>query len=233
MVTMTGMFDDPVDPVERLPLPSAIVRGRVVGIGRRLDPATVPGVAATLVDCGIHAFEVTLDSTGGLEVITDLVRRFGPDDLLVGAGTVTTVAAARAAAEAGAGFIVTPVCHLGVIRWAADHGVPVVPGAFTPTEILAAWRAGASAVKLFPASALGVEFVRDVRGPMPEIPLIPTGGITLENAASFIAAGATAVGLGSWLTGSSDIELVRRRATSLVAALATSAAPAAPAAPGR
>lgn len=222
-MTSTGLSDDPVEAIERPPLPSAIVRGRVIGIGRRLDPATVPAIAEALADSGIHAFEVTLDSTGGLDVIRTLASRFAPADLLVGAGTVMTVAAAREAVDSGAAFIVTPVCHLGVVRWAAEHGVPVIPGTFTPTEMLAAWRAGASAVKLFPASALGVEFVRDVRGPLPEIPLVPTGGITLDNAAAFIAAGATAVGLGSWLTGSSDIELVRRRATSLLAALAAGA----------
>ena len=106
-----------------------------------------------------------------------------------------------------------------------------VPGAFTPTEILAAWRAGAAAVKLFPASAVGPTFVREVRGPLPGIPLIPTGGVTAETAPAFIAAGAVAVGIGSWLTGSGDPAVVEERAAELVAAVASarSAKPAGPA----
>jgi Entner-Doudoroff aldolase len=216
---VSGDLDDAVDEITRAPIPPTIISGRVVGIGRRLDPSTAIAIADALMEGGVRAFEVTLNSEGALDVISVLSERFKAAGMLIGAGTVTTVAEAEASWRAGAGFIVTPFCHLGVIRWAVDHGVPVFPGAFTPTEIMSAWRAGASAVKLFPASAVGPSFVREMRGPMPEIPLLPTGGITLENAAGFLAAGAVAVGVGGWLTGSGDTELIRKRCASLLASV--------------
>ena len=109
--------------------------------------------------------------------------------MLVGAGTVLDVAQAQAAVDAGARFFVMPHTDPELIRWAAERGIPAFPGGFTPSEILAAWRAGAAAVKLFPASVAGPVFVREMRGPLPEIPLIPVGGVNLETAPAFIAAG--------------------------------------------
>jgi 2-dehydro-3-deoxyphosphogluconate aldolase/(4S)-4-hydroxy-2-oxoglutarate aldolase len=144
----------------------------------------------------------------------------GRDGLLLGAGTVLSVDAAERAVEAGAGFLVAPHTDPTIVEWAAARGIPTFPGALTPTEILAAWRAGAAAVKLFPASAVGPAFVREVRGPFRDIPLVPTGGVTAETAPSFIAAGAVAVGLGSWLTGSGDPATVAERAREVVDALA-------------
>jgi 2-dehydro-3-deoxyphosphogluconate aldolase/(4S)-4-hydroxy-2-oxoglutarate aldolase len=107
-----------------------------------------------------------------------------------------------------------------IVAWALDHAIPAFPGCMTPTEILTAWEAGAAAVKLFPASAVGPSFVRELRGPFPEIPLVPTGGVTLDNAADFITAGAAAVGMGSWLTGSGDPALVAERAAEITRSLA-------------
>jgi 2-dehydro-3-deoxyphosphogluconate aldolase/(4S)-4-hydroxy-2-oxoglutarate aldolase len=104
-----------------------------------------------------------------------------------------------------------------LIAWAAQRGVPVFPGAFSPTEVLAAWRAGAAAVKLFPASVVGPAFVRESRGPFPEIPLIPTGGLTAENAAAFVEAGAAAVGMGGWLMGDGQPAGIEQRAREIVA----------------
>jgi 2-dehydro-3-deoxyphosphogluconate aldolase/(4S)-4-hydroxy-2-oxoglutarate aldolase len=105
-----------------------------------------------------------------------------------------------------------------------DDGVPVFPGAFTPTEIVAAWRAGATAVKLFPASVAGVAFVREFRGPFRDVPLLPTGGVTLDTAPEFIAAGAVAVGLGSWLVAGGEPGRIESRARALVAAIAAARA---------
>ena len=207
-----------VDQV-RVPLPDPIRVGRVVAIGRRLDPSLVEPIAQALIDAGIRAFEITLDSPSALERIATLAGRFDPGRLLVGAGTVLDVDQARAALEAGARFIVSPHGDAALTHWVARQGVPVIPGAMTPTEILAAWRAGASAVKVFPASAVGPAFVREVGGPLPEIPLIPTGGITVESAPSFIAAGAVAVGIGSWLTGVAGPTVVRERAREIAAAV--------------
>ncbi|GIW19737.1 MAG: hypothetical protein KatS3mg065_0033 [Chloroflexota bacterium] len=200
-------------------LPPAIVEGRVIAIARRLDPGTLPAIAEALAAKGIRAFEVTLNSPGAVESIRLLASGGLGDRLLVGAGTVLTIEEAEAALEAGARFLVTPHLDVALVRWAAERGVPILPGAFTPTEILTAWRAGAAAVKLFPASVAGPTFIRDFRGPFPEIPIVPTGGVTVENAAEFLRAGAVAVGLGSWLTGAGDPAEVGRRAAAVVAAI--------------
>lgn len=207
--------DDPSRPA----IPDAILRSRVIAIGRRIDPATLPTVGEGLAAGGVRAFEVTLNSTGALTAIDTLARRFGPDELLVGAGTVLDLAAAEAAVDAGARFLVSPHTDPSLIGWAAGRGIPSFPGAFSPTEILVAWRAGAAAVKLFPASAVGPVFVREFRGPFPEIPLVPTGGVTVETAPVFIAAGAVAIGIGSWLIGDGDPAGIRARAERLVTML--------------
>jgi 2-dehydro-3-deoxyphosphogluconate aldolase/(4S)-4-hydroxy-2-oxoglutarate aldolase len=196
---------------------------RVVAIGRGLPSATLVEVADALADGGVRAFELTLNSEGALEGIAELTRRLSPDRLLIGAGTVLAVEDAQRALDAGATFLVMPHLDTALVEWAAERGVPVFPGAFSPTEILAAWRAGAAAVKLFPASAATPSFVREFRGPFPRIPLVPTGGVTVENAPLFVTAGAVAVGLGSWLTGSGAPATVAARAKQVVAAVAPDA----------
>jgi 2-dehydro-3-deoxyphosphogluconate aldolase/(4S)-4-hydroxy-2-oxoglutarate aldolase len=209
----------------RPPVPHVIAAGNVIAIGRNLDPASVPAIGEALLAGGIHAFEVTLNSQSAFRVITALAARFGPDDLLIGAGTVLDLDQARSAVDAGARFLVMPYTDLAIVKWAAGRDLPVFPGAFSPTEIVAAWRAGATAVKLFPASGVGPTFVRELRGPLPEIPLIPTGGVTLENAPAYIAAGALAVGMGSWLTGGGNPGVIRERAIAITAALAAADRP--------
>jgi 2-dehydro-3-deoxyphosphogluconate aldolase/(4S)-4-hydroxy-2-oxoglutarate aldolase len=209
----------PVQP-PRPAIPEAITGPRVVAIGRRLEPAAIVAVADALRRGGVRAFELTLDGASATEAIATLSARFAPDELLVGAGTVLTVAAAKDAVTAGARFLVSPHTDPEIVAWAAGRGIPAFPGALTPTEILGAWRAGAAGVKLFPASAVGPAFVREHRGPFRDIPLIPTGGVTAESAPAYLAAGAVAVGLGSWLTGSGDPAIVEARARELVGALA-------------
>ncbi|CAN5844440.1 bifunctional 4-hydroxy-2-oxoglutarate aldolase/2-dehydro-3-deoxy-phosphogluconate aldolase [soil metagenome] len=204
----------------RCAIPEAIGGPGVVAIGRGLDPAQLPLVGEALLSGGVRAFEVTLNSTSALEAIAVLAARFEGDQLMVGAGTVLDISEAQQAVAAGARFIVAPHVDGKLVRWAATNGMPIFPGALTPSEILDAWRAGATAVKLFPASSVGPAFVRELRGPFPEIPLIPTGGVTAESAAAFIAAGAGAVAVGSWLTGSGDPEIVAIRAAELTAAVA-------------
>lgn len=203
----------------RVPVPGVILEGRVIGIGRGLPPDRILDIGSGLAAGGVRAFEITLNSDGALAAIRRLAARFAPGELLVGAGTVMTPSAATAAIDAGATFIVTPNTDPEVIDLALSRGVPSFPGAFTPSEAIAAWRAGASAVKLFPASVVGPGFVRELRGPMPEIPLVPTGGVTLESGPGFIAAGAIAIGIGSWLTAGGDPALISARATRLVEAL--------------
>jgi len=211
---------EPLDqPDRRLPIPPEILAGRVIAIGRRLEASSIMHVADGLVAGGVRAFEVTLDSPDAIIAIGALAKRHSGGSLLVGAGTVLDVASATAAAEAGARFLVSPHTDVELVRWAAAKGIPIFPGALTPSEILAAWRAGASAVKLFPASAVGPSYVREIRGPLAEVPLIPTGGVTAENAAAFIAAGAVGVGVGSWLFAGGSPDLIRQRATQLISAV--------------
>ena len=197
----------------RLPVPEAIRGPRVIAIARGLEPDRLARIADGLLAGGIHAFEVTLDSPGALPAIESLVRRFEGSPLRVGAGTVLDVEAAWSAVAAGAAFLVSPHGDAGIVRWAVGAGVPVLPGAMTPTEIVAMWAAGATAVKVFPASAVGPSFIREVRGPLRYVPLIPTGGITAETVGVYIAAGATAVGMGSWLSGDGEPAGSAARAT--------------------
>lgn len=217
-----GVADPSTSPVapDRPPVPAGILAGRIIAIGRGLAPQAALSVAATLAGSGVRAFEVTLNSPSAPESIAAIAARLAPEELIIGAGTVLDIAGAEEAVAAGARFLVMPHTDSALIAWAAVRGIPAFPGGFSPTEILAAWRAGAAAVKLFPAAAVGPSFVREMRGPFLDIPLVPTGGITIDTAPAFIAAGAVAVGVGSWLTGSTDQTSIRERASLLVTVLA-------------
>lgn len=182
-----------------------ILGERVVAILRRVDD--VDGRIARLAAAGIGIVEITLDSHGAL----DAIRRH-PGSL---AGTVRTAEQVDAAAEAGAAAIVSPAFLPEVVARARELGLPAIPGALTPSEVEAAWRAGAALVKLFPAGLGGPGYVRDVLAPLADVPLLVTGGIDASNAAAFLEAGARAVGVGSALD---DPEEARR----LVAACAQS-----------
>jgi 2-dehydro-3-deoxyphosphogluconate aldolase/(4S)-4-hydroxy-2-oxoglutarate aldolase len=129
-----------------------------------------------------------------------------PDGFLLGAGTVTDAATARAVIDAGASFVVGPVFRPDVVAACHERDVPAIPGCFTPTEILAAHECGADIVKVFPATVLGPQFIKDVRAPLPQVRLMPTGGVTLDNAGDWIRAGAVAVGLGSALLDAAAID---------------------------
>jgi len=205
-------------------IPTGLVEGGVVAIARRLTAETAPAVAQALAEGGVCAFEVTLNEpeAAALGAIEAVARRLAAETprLAIGAGTVLSIEAARRATDAGATFLVMPHTDPALVAWAAAHGIPAFPGAATPTEALAGWRAGASAIKVFPASVLGPAFVRELAGPFPEIPLVPTGGVTADTAGTFIAAGAIAVGLGSWLVGDGAAAGVTDRARRVVAAIA-------------
>jgi 2-dehydro-3-deoxyphosphogluconate aldolase / (4S)-4-hydroxy-2-oxoglutarate aldolase len=192
------------DRTERLRLPTLLESTRLVAIMRHIPPAEAVRTAEALVAGGVRALEVTLNSAGALEMIRAIVDALG-DKVLIGAGTVLSTEAADAAFEAGVQFVVTPHTDDALIRHVVSHGVPIIPGALTPSEVLRAWNAGASAVKIFPAGPVGPGYVKDLRGPLPEIPFVPTGGITLENAEAFITAGAWGLGLGSALV---DMQLI-------------------------
>jgi 2-dehydro-3-deoxyphosphogluconate aldolase/(4S)-4-hydroxy-2-oxoglutarate aldolase len=199
-------------------IPAGITTGGVVAIGRHVSAERAPAIAGALAAGGVVAFELTLNEPEGealraIESIAQLAAELGVE---VGAGTVLSIAAAGRAIDAGATFLVMPHLDPELVAWAASRGIPTFPGCATPTEIFAAWNAGAAAVKLFPASSAGPAFVRELRGPFPDIPLVPTGGITLESAPSFIAAGAIAIGMGSWLLGDGAVEGIQQRAEAVV-----------------
>ncbi len=146
---------------------------------------------------GIVALEVTMTVPDAVEVIRSLVRQAG-DRLLIGAGTVLDPETARACMLAGAAFIVSPALNLKTIEICHRYSVPVIPGALTPTEVVTAWEAGADVVKVFPCSALGgAKYLKALKAPLPQIELIPTGGVSLSTAAEFLAAGAFALGVGA------------------------------------
>jgi 2-dehydro-3-deoxyphosphogluconate aldolase/(4S)-4-hydroxy-2-oxoglutarate aldolase len=179
-------------------VPAALEKSRVVAILRRTEAALAVETAEALLRGGVSVIEVTLNTPGALEMLRAMRAEVG-DRAVLGAGTVLDIPAADSALDAGAEFIVSPHTDIELVREMAARGVPCIPGAFSPTEVLVAWRAGASVVKLFPIGPVGAGYLRDLRGPLADIPLLPTGGVTLENAATFIAAGAWGLGLGSAL----------------------------------
>jgi 2-dehydro-3-deoxyphosphogluconate aldolase/(4S)-4-hydroxy-2-oxoglutarate aldolase len=156
-------------------------------------------VADALKEGGVSFIEITMSVPGAIDTIKDLTKKY-KDDIIMGAGTVLDPETGRAALLAGAQFIISPTLNLDLIQLAHRYSAVVIPGAMTPTEILAAWNAGADMVKVFPAAQLGgPEYLKALRGPLPQILLVPTGGVNLQNAGAFIKAGATALGVGGEL----------------------------------
>lgn len=172
----------------------------LVAILRARSAQQFPAICDALMGAGVCVIEITLTTPGALESITSLAAHYG-DGAVIGAGTVITADQAEAAIEAGATFLVSPTASPDVIATARIAGIAAYPGALTPTEILTAFRSGAPAVKLFPASAVSPRFITDLHGPCPEIPIMPTGGIEIGDIATWLHAGAAAVGLGSPLIG--------------------------------
>jgi 2-dehydro-3-deoxyphosphogluconate aldolase / (4S)-4-hydroxy-2-oxoglutarate aldolase len=182
----------------------AIRRHRLIVVLRRVEPRhRLLTLVEELAAAGARVFEITFDSASAAEdlgQVRDLLGGRPDGPYLLGAGTLLSDAQLAAARSAGADFGVSPLLDVPLVRGAVESGLPFVPGALTPSEIAAAWATGATFVKLFPASAVGPQFVRELRGPLPDVQLIPTGGIDASNSAEFLAAGAAAVGIGSALT---------------------------------
>jgi 2-dehydro-3-deoxyphosphogluconate aldolase/(4S)-4-hydroxy-2-oxoglutarate aldolase len=156
-------------------------------------------VADAIKEGGVSVIEITMSVQGAIEVIRELTQKY-KDKIIMGAGTVLDPETGRAALLAGAQFIVSPTLNLDLIHLAHRYSAVVIPGTMTPTEVLTAWNAGADLVKVFPAAQLGgPEYIRALRGPLPQILLVPTGGVNLQNAGAFIRAGAAALGAGGEL----------------------------------
>jgi 2-dehydro-3-deoxyphosphogluconate aldolase/(4S)-4-hydroxy-2-oxoglutarate aldolase len=171
-----------------------------IAVLRLEDPSRLRAVVNALADGGVRAVEITMTMPGALEAL----RTLG-EPILAGAGSVLDAETARLAILAGARFVVAPTFAPELIEMCHRYDVLAIPGAFTPTEILAAWQAGADLVKLFPAGRLGPAYLKDLRGPLPQVRLLPTGGVSADNAAAYLAAGAVAVGVGGALVDSGAI----------------------------
>lgn len=170
----------------------------VVAVIRLQDSSKLRAVIDALAAGGVKALEVTMTVPRAIELIGEIAPTL-PPDFVIGAGTVVDPDTAHAAILAGARFIVGPVLRPAVIDVCHRYDVAVMPGCFSPTEILTAWEAGADVVKVFPATALGPSYFKDIRGPLPQLKLMPTGGVSLENAGDWIRAGAVAIGVGTAL----------------------------------
>jgi 2-dehydro-3-deoxyphosphogluconate aldolase/(4S)-4-hydroxy-2-oxoglutarate aldolase len=185
-------FHTPCTPLER------ILRTGVVAVVRSSDGEILVDVAEALVAGGVDIVEITFTAPKPHHVLERVCDRLG-DRAVVGAGTVLDAETARVAVLSGAQFVVTPVVSLPAIELCRRYGKAVFAGAFTPTEVLSAWQAGADVVKVFPAEIGGPAHLKALRGPLPQVRLLPTGGVTLDTAADFLRAGACALGVGGSL----------------------------------
>lgn len=192
-----------IEALRHSPVADLVRRCRLIAILRRVEPRErLLDLVGSLAEDGVRLFEVTFDApaaTEDLVAVRERLRAAGLEDPLVGAGTIVTPDRLEAAAGAGAAFIVAPTLDVEIVERAIELGLPVIPGAYSPTEIALAWRTGASFVKVFPASSLGPSHMRELRGPLPEIELIATGGVDATNARSFLAAGCVAIASGGAL----------------------------------
>lgn len=169
----------------------------IVGIVRGIEAEAAKWVAETYLSCGFYTLEITMNTPGAAEIISTLAKEF--PELNIGAGTVCNIEDYQKAKNAGSQFMVTPIIDEEVISTSVKESIPIFPGAYTPTEIYKAWSLGATAVKVFPATQLGVKYVKDLMGPLNTIKLLPTGGVSKENIQSFFKANVYGVGMGGSL----------------------------------
>jgi len=192
----------------------------VIAIMRAQSSAQLIAAADAIWAGGVRAIEVTMTTPGALSVIEEATVRYG-EKVIFGAGSVLDAETARAAILAGADFVVAPTLDPATIELCSRYSVPVMPGCYTPTEMLTAWQAGADMVKLFPASVGGPALLKAILAPLPQIEIVPVGGVDLDTAAEFIASGAAALGVGSSLVNqklldAGDMEELTRRAKAFI-----------------
>jgi 2-dehydro-3-deoxyphosphogluconate aldolase/(4S)-4-hydroxy-2-oxoglutarate aldolase len=177
----------------------------VIAVLRTDSPGQLVSTASALAEGGIVSVEVTMTTPGALDVVREAVKEL-KGSAIIGVGSVLDAQTARAAILAGAEFVVSPTLDPDMILLVNRYGKVSIPGAFTPTEILEAWEAGADAVKIFPASIGGPDYLKAIKGPLPQVKLVPTGGVTLENAGDFIRAGAEMIAAGGNLAPPKEIK---------------------------
>jgi len=175
-----------------------IADNKLIAIVRGARPEDILKIVQSLYDGGIRIVEITMNSPKALSAIEMVADQFG-GEMAVGAGTVLDPESARSALIAGAQFILSPTLHAETIKLTKRYGAVSIPAAFTPTEILTAYELGGDIIKVFPATVLGPQFIKDIHGPLPQIPLLPTGGVGLDNVKSYLDAGAFGLGIGSSL----------------------------------
>jgi 2-dehydro-3-deoxyphosphogluconate aldolase/(4S)-4-hydroxy-2-oxoglutarate aldolase len=195
----------------------------IVAIIRGQKPELTAPICDSLLSGGVRAVEVTLNTSGALEMITWLAANYGKE-MMIGAGTVLDGPSARVAILAGASFVLTPALNPETVTMCHRYGIPIFPGAMTPTEVLTAWELGVAAVKVFPAGRLGPSYFSDLHGPLPQADLMAVGGVTVENAGQFIKAGAVALGVGGELVSralveAGDMKGIEQRARAFVEAV--------------
>jgi 2-dehydro-3-deoxyphosphogluconate aldolase / (4S)-4-hydroxy-2-oxoglutarate aldolase len=206
---------------DRKSVMAAVEEAGIVAVIRIKEPQRLQAVVDAISEGGIRVLEVTMTVPGAIELIAKLAPRM-PEGFLLGAGTVVDAVTAGRVIDAGARFIVSPVYRQEVISACHARDVAAMPGCLSPTEILNAWDGGADVVKVFPATALGPGYIKDIRGPLPQVKLMPTGGVTVDNAGEWIKAGAVAVGVGTALLDAKAIaegkyDVLRRNAERIVA----------------
>jgi 2-dehydro-3-deoxyphosphogluconate aldolase/(4S)-4-hydroxy-2-oxoglutarate aldolase len=209
--------------VDRAAIVRDLEQAGVIAVIRLAHGSELRTVAEALLAGGVRALEVTMTVPGAVSLIETLAASL-PSSALIGAGTVLDATTAHQVIGAGARFVVSPVFRRSLIDVCHEHDVPAMPGCFTPTEILDAWDAGADFVKVFPATTLGPGFFKDLRGPLPQVRLVPTGGVTRENAGEWIRAGAAAIGVGTALVdraadSARRFDLITSRARAIVEAV--------------
>lgn len=202
---------------------SSIRKSTVVAVVRTREPDRVTAIAEALLEGGVTAIQITTTVPGAVDVLRTLAGALG-NRALLGAGTVLDTETARRVIDAGARFIVSPVYRPELLQLGHAEDVAVIPGAFTPTEIVTAWEAGADFVNVFPARLLGPEYFRSLRGALPHLPIMPSGGVTLDNVAEWVGAGAVALGVHSALLDPQVIEsghygVLTARASAFLAAV--------------
>ena len=185
--------------MEKREVLNRMINEGLIPVIRVTSASEATDVADAVKEGGVSFIEITMSVQGAIDVIKELTQKY-KDEIIMGAGTVLDPETGRAALLAGAQFLVSPTLNLDLIQLAHRYSAVVIPGAMTPTEILTAWNAGADMVKVFPSAQLGgPEYIKALRGPLPQILLVPTGGVNLQNAGAFIKAGAAALGVGGEL----------------------------------
>ena len=206
--------------MERQQILNSLISSGIIAVIRLSEDKKIDYIISALSEGGVKSLEITMTTPNAIDIIKNISKK-NKGDFLIGVGSVLDPETANAAIHSGAQFIVSPILNVDIIKMGHRYDKVVIPGAFTPTEIINAWESGGDIVKIFPATVLGPKYFKDIHGPLPQVKLSPTGGVNINNAADFIKAGAVCLGVGSALIDkklveNSDWEELSKRAATLV-----------------